>query len=113
MNEFLLLFRRDYKTREIQPSPEELQAHLSRWRDWIGILASRDQLARPPQPWDANGRVLKNDKTVTDGPYAEIKESIGGFIIIKAADYDEAVEIARGAPVLELDGIVEIRMAVV
>jgi hypothetical protein len=113
MNEFLLVFRRDYKTKELQPSPEELQAHLRRWREWFDSLRAQDRLARPLQPWDANGRVLKHDKSVTDGPYAEIKESIGGFIVIKAGDYEEAVEIAKGAPVFDLGGTVEIRMAVV
>lgn len=112
MNEFLLLFRRDFKTKESQPSPEELQAHLSRWREWFRNLEAQDKLARPLQPWEATGKVLKHDKSVTDGPYAEIKESIGGFIVIKAADYEDAVQIAKGAPILELGGSVEIRMAV-
>jgi hypothetical protein len=112
MNEFLLVFRRDYKTKEIQPSPEQLQEHLKRWREWFGNLAAQERLARPLQPWDAKGRVLKHDKSVTDGPYAEIKESIGGFIVIKAASYEEALEIAKSAPILELGGTVEIRMAV-
>ncbi|WP_119079222.1 YciI family protein [Chitinophaga alhagiae] len=113
MNDFLLVFRRDYKTKEIQPSPEQLQAHLSRWREWFDGLQARELLARPLQPWEATGKVLKHDKTVTDGPYAEIKESIGGFIVIRANSYDEAVEIAKGAPILELGGTVEVRMAVV
>ncbi len=112
MNEFLLLFRRDFKTKESQPSPEELQAHLSRWREWFRNLEAQDKLARPLQPWEATGKVLKHDKSVTDGPYAEIKESIGGFIVIKATDYEEALQIAKGAPILELGGSVEIRMAV-
>lgn len=112
MNEFLLLFRRDFKTKEFQPSPEELQAHLSRWREWFRSLEAQDKLARPLQPWEGTGKVLKQDKSITDGPYAEIKESIGGFIVIKASDYEEALEIAKGAPILELGGNVEIRMAV-
>jgi len=112
MNEFLLVFRRDYKTKEIQPSPEQLQAHLSKWRNWLGSLKEQDLLARPLQPWDADGKVLSADKTVTNGPYAEIKESIGGFIVIKAASYEEALKIAEGSPVLELGGSVEVRMAV-
>ncbi len=41
----------------------------------------------------------------------EIKESIGGLVIIKANDYDEAVEIAQGCPILKLGGTVEVRMA--
>lgn len=106
-----MVFRRDYKTKEIQPSPEELQAHLSQWREWFNDLKARDLLARPPQPWESAGKVLKNDKSVTDGPYAEIKESIGGFIVIRAESYDEAVKIAEGSPILKLGGTVEIRMA--
>ena len=113
MNDFLLVFRRDYKTKEIQPSPEQLQAHLSRWREWFDDLKARGVLARPLQPWKAKGKVLKNDKTVTDGPYAEIKESIGGFIVVKAGSYEEAVEIAKGSPIFDLGGTVEVRMAVV
>lgn len=112
MNDFLLVFRRDYKTKEVQPSPEELQAHLSRWREWFDDLKARDVLARPLQPWEGAGKVVKHDKSVTDGPYAEIKESIGGFIVIRAASYEEAVKIAGEAPILELGGTVEIRMAV-
>lgn len=111
MNEFLLLFRRDFTTKEEQPSPEELQASLKAWQDWFGGIAAQDKLARPLQRWDSAGKVVKKDKAVMNGPYAEIKESIGGLIIIKAADYDEAVEIANGCPILALGGNVEIRQA--
>jgi hypothetical protein len=110
MNEFLLVFRRDYKTQETQPTPEELQTHLQHWQEWFGSLAEKDILARKLQRWDGQGRVLKQDKHATDGPYAEIKESIGGLIIIKAESYEHAVEIAKDCPIFELDGTVEIRM---
>ncbi|MGE7777208.1 YciI family protein [Chitinophaga sp. NPDC101104] len=112
MNEFLLVFRRDYKTKETQPSPEQLQAHLGRWRAWFDDLKARDLLARPLQPWEPAGKVVRHDKSVTDGPFAEIKESIGGFIVIRAENYEAAVQIAEGSPILELGGTVEIRMAV-
>ncbi|RPD41491.1 YciI family protein [Chitinophaga barathri] len=111
MNEFLLVFRRDYKTKEIQPSPEQLQAHLNRWREWFAELKKEDRLARPPQPWESKGKVLGHDKSVTDGPYAEIKESIGGVTVIRAESYEEAVKIAETCPIFELGGTVEIRMA--
>lgn len=110
MNEFLLIFRRDFTTREIQPSPEELQQHFQHWQQWFGKLTAQDKLARPLQRWDGKG-IIVNGKEVTNGPYAEIKESIGGMILIKAADYDEAAEIAKECPILELGGNVEIRMA--
>lgn len=110
MNEFLLIFRRDFTTNEAQPSPEELQQHLQQWKEWFGELSAQDKLARQLQRWDGQGMVV-NPKGITNGPYAEIKESIGGLIIIKATDYDEATEIAKGCPVLQLGGTVEIRMA--
>jgi hypothetical protein len=112
MNEFLLIFRRDYISKEGQPSPEQLQASIKPWQDWLGGIAARDKLARPLQRWDAEGRIVQENKTVTNGPYAEIKEAIGGLISIKANDYDEAAEIAKGCPILQLGGTVEIRMAV-
>lgn len=112
MNEFLLIFRRDYITKDAQPSPEQFQNHLKHWQDWFGSIAAQDKLARPIQRWDAKGSVLKPNNSITNGPYAEIKESIGGLIIIKAADYNEALAIAQSCPILELGGSVEIRMAV-
>ena len=112
MNEFLLIFRRDFKTKETQPSPEELQQHLQQWQNWFGSLAAQDKLARPLQRWDGQGKLVNSNKGITDGPFVEIKESIGGLIIIKAKDYDEAAEIAQGCPVLNFGGNVEIRMAV-
>lgn len=111
MNEFLLIFRRDFLSKDSQPSPEQIQASIKPWQDWLGNIAAQDKLARPLQRWDAAGRIVKHNKSVTNGPYAEIKEAIGGLIIIKAADYDEAAEIAKDCPILQLGGNVEIRMA--
>lgn len=110
MNEFLLLFRRDYKTREVQPSPEQLNEHLQHWQQWFGKLAEQGKLARKIQRWDGLGRVMTRGESATDGPYAEIKESIGGMIIINAESYQQAEDIARECPIFELNGTVEIRM---
>lgn len=110
MNEFLLIFRRDYRTEELQPTLEELDLHRLKWQEWFGALAVSDKLARQLQHWDGKGKVIDRDKQVSSGPYAELKESIGGLIIIKAADYEEAVQIARSCPIFDLGGNVEIRM---
>ena len=109
MHEFLLVFRRDYKTKSVQPSPEKLQEHLKHWTEWFGKLKTEDKLVVPPQRFDAAGKVLQHDKTVVDGPVVEHKDSIGGLIFIKAKDYMEAEKIAKGCPTLELGGNVEIR----
>lgn len=112
MEEFLLIFRRDVITRENQPSPEQMQKQVKQWQDWFGRLTAENKLSRPPQRWDRDGKVVRADKHVINGPYAEIKESIGGMIFVRAADYHEAAEIAKTCPVLEVGGNVEIRKAV-
>jgi hypothetical protein len=110
MNEFLLIFRRDFTSKEAQPSPNELQESLTEWQNWFGSIAAQDKLARPLQRWDGNGKVVRANQVI-NGPFVEIKESIGGLIIIKATDYQEAVAIAQGCPILRLGGNVEVRMA--
>lgn len=112
MEEFLLIFRRDFTTKEAQPSPAQMQDHLKQWQEWFKGLTANDQLSRPPQRWDRDGKIVKSNKHVINGPYAEVKEAIGGMIFVKAKSYDEAVEIAQGCPILEVGGNVEIRRAV-
>ena len=109
MNDFLLIFRRDFQTADTQPSAAQLKEHFQQWQDWYQDLAAQDRLSRPLQRWDTDGRVLKSDKSVTNGPFAEIKENIGGLIIIKAESYEDAVEVGQGCPILNLGGTVEIR----
>jgi hypothetical protein len=111
MTEFLLIFRRDFTTATAQPSEESLQQHYRAWKEWYESLAAKDRLVGPPKRWDGAGKIVGNAKDVTDGPYAEIKESIGGMRIIKANDYEEAAEIAKGSPIFALGGNVEIRKA--
>ncbi|MCE7053504.1 YciI family protein [Algoriphagus sp. AGSA1] len=112
MEEFLLIFRRDFNSKENQPSAEGLQNHLKQWQDWFAKLSEEDKLSRPIQRWDREGKIVKSKNQILNGPYVEIKEAIGGMIFIKASSYDEAAEIANGCPILELGGNVEIRKAV-
>ena len=111
MEEFLLIFRRDITTKENQPSPEQMQTQVKQWQDWFVKLTAQDKISRPVQRWDREGKIVRPDKHVINGPYVEIKEAIGGMIFVRAADYDEAAEIAKGCPVLEVGGNVEIRKA--
>jgi len=110
MNEFLIAIHRDMKSKDASPSPEQMQAAIKPFQDWIGGIAAQNKLVSPPKRWDTVGRVVKQD-TVTDGPYAEIKESLGGMILIRAESYDEAVAIARECPILQWGATVEVRMA--
>ena len=111
MNEFLLAIHRDIKSKDASPSPEQMQAAIKPFQDWIGSIAAQNKLVAPPKRWDADGRVVKQH-SVTEGPYAEIKESLGGLLMIRAENYEEAVEIANGCPILQWGASVEVRMAI-
>lgn len=109
MNEFLLIFRRDFKTTASQPSPEHLQNMMKDWQNWMGSIASRDKLVSSGNRLSDEGKVVKPGSFVTNGPYVEIKEAIGGYIIIRAESLEEAAEISTGCPILTIGGNVEVR----
>lgn len=108
MKDYLLVYRADFSFMGNR-TPEELQANTKRWMDWIGSIAAQNKLTDRGNRLDASGKVLKSDNVVTNGPYAEIKETIGGYSIIKADSYEAAVELAKGCPVLTMGGNVEVR----
>ena len=109
MKEYLFLFRGG-DTINREQSPEQWQQHMHRWMQWMGDLQKKGQLVSA-QPLDRTGKqVAGNDKAVTDGPLMEGKEMVAGYLMCKAGTYDEAVEIAKGCPILEFaNGKVEVR----
>lgn len=50
-----------------------------------------------------------SQKIVTDGPFAEAKDVVGGYTLIEACDLDQAVELSKGCPIFEAEGAVEVR----
>jgi hypothetical protein len=93
-------------------SPEEIQQIIGRYKTWREGLAQRNQLLGGEKLKDDGGRQMRSaggEVSVTDGPYSEAHEVLGGFFMIQAADYDEAVEIARSCPHLELGQWIEVR----
>lgn len=109
MKEFMLLFRGG-DARAANQSPEEMQAHMQRWGQWMGELGEKGQFVSG-QPLDTAGKIITGtNKVITDGPFAEGKEIVGGYIVCKANDIDHAVDISKGCPILEFDdGVVEVR----
>jgi len=109
MKEYLLLFRGGDAERK-HLSPKEIEAHMKRWQEWIGSIAQSGHLTGA-QPLTNEGRVIKGtSKKLTDGPFIEGKEILGGYVLIKASGFDEAVKISEGCPNLEAEsGTVEIR----
>lgn len=109
MKEYLLLFRGG-KGPEAHESPEAWQQHMQKWMQWMGKLQEEGKLIGA-QPLDATGKVVRGTKkVVSDGPFMEGKEMVGGYLACKANSYEEALEISKGCPILEFEnGIVEVR----
>jgi hypothetical protein len=107
LKEFILIFRFDGSAK-FEPSPEQLQESAKQWQNWIGKIASQGKLVGTNQ-LDFVGKTLHADASVTDGAYAEVKEIVGGYLIAKAENIDEAVKLAQGCPVLYFGGTVEVR----
>ena len=105
-----LLMLRDKGTYD-SLSPEEMQKIFERFRTWSGKLRTQGKIVGGEKLRDHQGRVVnrKGSKTaVTDGPFAEAKEIIGGFFIVDAKNYDEAVSLSDGCPHLDF-GSIEVR----
>ena len=108
MKEFALIFRQpgyDYS----QVSPTEMQERTKKWKDWTEGLLGQGRLANNGMRLSLEGKVLKPGGVVTDGPFVEIRERLGGFVIVKAESLDEAITLAHGCPALDTGGSVEVR----
>ncbi|QDU07463.1 YciI family protein [Gimesia aquarii] len=92
-------------------SPEEMQAHLDRWWGWMNEFIDKGVL-EPGNALELRGSVVSGDKVIADGPFVESKEMIGGFSILTAASLEEATEVAKGCPIYEYKGKVEVRPVV-
>src|SRR5882757_3254359 len=103
MDEFLLLMRLDIITKEAQPSPEQMQVYMKMYQDWVGGIAAQNKFIGGTG-LSMEGKVVKPNNVITDGPFAEIKESIAGFIMVKAKDFEEATGFAKDCPILQGEG---------
>lgn len=108
MKDYLLLFRGGRDGMQ-DMSEEARNKHMAKWGTWIGELSKQGKFVAG-EPLGNESRVITGKKmTVTDGPYAESKELVGGYLIIKAADLNGATEISKGCPIFEVNGTTEIR----
>jgi hypothetical protein len=111
MSEFVFLYRSTQEAhREAMGSPEKAQRSMLKWRAWFKEMTDKGQLKNLGQPLERVGKVVGGQrKTVTDGPYAETKDVVGGYSIVEAKDLEQASQIASGCPVLDHGGSVEVR----
>jgi hypothetical protein len=108
MSDFILLFRQSTLERNAI-SPTELEAITKRWQSWVGGIAAQGKLAGNGTRLATEGKVLRADGLITDGPFVEVKERLGSFLIVRAESLEEATALAHGCPVLDVQGSVEIR----
>jgi hypothetical protein len=90
-------------------SPEQLQQVMQKWQTWIGEGMQKGWMTNPGDALTPEGRVVNAKKVVTDGPFVESKEIVGGYSIVQAASIDAAAELAKGCPALLYGGTVEVR----
>lgn len=108
MKQYLYLFRGG-DSGWTEESPEAMQQHMERWKEWMDSLASEGKLVGG-QPLQKEGKVVaKSGKVITDGPFTEGKEVVGGYLIVNANDLEGATELSKGCPIYEFDGTTEVR----
>jgi hypothetical protein len=93
-------------------SPEAQQAHMGKWFEWVNKLQEQKRYASGEALLPEGKLVTGPKKTVTDGPFAESKEVVGGYFVVLAKDMNEAVEMAKECPDYVLGGVVEVRPVV-
>lgn len=113
MPQFMLISQDSMEIPEgFEITPEIIQGIIQKYSDWADSLQKSGNLVSLNKLRDDPGKNIVGtgaNRVVTDGPYAETKELIGGYWIITAADYDEAIKLASGCPSLEFGSRVEVR----
>ena len=109
MQDFLFIFRTGLNTNEPQPSPEQMQVRMKAWQDWMGGIAAQDKLVSSGNRLSSDAKVVKPGNVITNGPFVEIKETIGGYIMVRADSLEEAAGLSDGCPIFAMNGSVEVR----
>jgi hypothetical protein len=106
MAEYLYLYRGGRRGE----TASESEQIMARWMNWFKELTASGNLKDGGQPLEAEGKIV-NDKrgTITDGPFAEAKDVVGGYTLVQTESLARAAELARGCPILERGGSVEVR----
>ena len=109
MSQFMLFIRNGEEPNEL--SPEQIQQAIQRFSAWARKLREQGKLVAAEKLKDNEGLLLRtrNGQIVVDGPFAETKETIGGYFIVEAGNLDEAVALTKECLALSNGGIVELR----
>ncbi len=108
MPKFMFVYRGGHEGME-QASPEEMQQVMQMWWDWIEEGTKAGWMLDGGDGLKPEGAVVHADLSVTDGPFAESKELVGGYSMVEAADLATAVAYAKTSPMQKSGGLVEVR----
>ncbi len=108
MKEFLMIFRNEF-TPDFKPTAEQMQESIKQWQDWMGGIAAQGKFVGTNRLSSAGAKVMKPNNVITDGPYAELKEIVGGYLMVNAENFDQALKLAEGCPIFNVGGNVEVR----
>ena len=112
MKEFMLIFLgADYS--ELNMSPEQSQEQMNKWFAWVAELEAKNIYMGGHALIPDAKRLSGKNAVVTDGPFAEAKELVGGYFIVKAKDWNDAVSLSKDYPDFHLGGSVEVREVMV
>jgi len=105
MDKFMLIFQGGIKS---DASPSEMQANMGKWMAWVEKLSKEGKYVSG-EPLLPGGKLVSGPTSVTDGPYTEGKEVVGGYFIINASSIDEAVVECRQYPDFDFGGQIQVR----
>jgi hypothetical protein len=111
MKEFLLIFR-NASLPEGKYSPEEMQNIMKQWEKWMGSIAVQNKLVSSGSRLGYEGVTVKPGNVITNGPFPETKEIVGGYTLIKTDSLEDATKIAKDCPILTVGGSVEVRLQI-
>ena len=107
MKEFIMVYR-NAPMADFSPTTEQIEAVEKQWTKWFEGIAAQGKLGGGFRP-GPEGKTARPGNVVTDGPYAELKEILMGVSVLKVDTLDEALEIAKGCPILQVGGTCEVR----
>lgn len=108
MPKFMFVYRGGNNCME-EMTPEQMQQVMQMWMDWIQGGFDAGWMLDGGDGLKPEGAVVSPDLSITDGPFAESKELVGGYSMVQAADLAAAIELAKTSPMIQAGGSVEVR----
>ena len=108
MSKFMFVYRGGDEEME-HASPEQMQQVMQMWKDWIQEGVEAGWMIDGGDALKPGGAIVNADLSITDGPFAESKELVGGYSMIEAPVLATAIELAKKSPMPKSGGSVEVR----